>query len=147
MATAHDVLVVRPYGRAVRERVFAALDRSGHQVTKVIPEGTSDADAVGEVLRSPHRILLVPFHGHRGGDGQALHGIAFLEALAAEARHWRWTVLMPVTRFAGAAYSLTMGAATGPFVDSVHALPMGDLDDRELARQIQQHLGTFARGA
>jgi len=78
------VTVVRPYGRSIRQRVFALLERAGLVVQEadVIPKGTSDESVLERLRERPPEILLIPFHAHRDEHGESLNGIAIAERLA-----------------------------------------------------------------
>lgn len=108
------VLVVRPYGEHIRERVFRLLEDAGWTGNHdSIPTGTDDTRAVQKVLRDPARVLLVPFHGHRSEDGASVDGLRFLLRLHHEAgRGFRWRVLMPYSRFAAPALHLLWSSGT-----------------------------------
>ena len=137
------VLVVRPYGAAIRNRVFALLGTAGYRVAPedVIPTGTPDAEAVRLVLASPLRTLLVPFHGHRDEHGANVDGAHFLGHLDQAAGSFRWRVLMPVSRFGGAGFTLAMESeALAHLRGAVLPLPLDDLDQPGLARRIARHL-------
>lgn len=126
--------------------MFALLDRAGWPVEpSVIPRGTSDEDAIERVLRSRHRALLVPYHGHRSVDGRRLDGLHFLRKLMM--RSWRdhssWRVVMPVTQFARA--SITLAALPNDPVtlrvrEAVCFVDVSRLVDPGLVRRLREHL-------
>lgn len=136
-----SVLVVRPYGDQVRERVFEVMKEAGclMKSAEVIPPGTSDADAVVWVKGSRAAVLLVPFHGHRDASGGAIDGVHFLRALSdAEGGGLRRRVVMPYSPFAAAAVEL---ARVEPAIErSVFFLDTDSLDEPDVVARLRAHI-------
>lgn len=110
-----QAIAVRPYRRAVRDKVFDLLERVACFVRDedVIPAGTSDAHAVARVLAARERVLVVPFHAHRDANGQMLDGMSFVRALADASQHrFRWQIIMPVTGQGAAGLELARSGST-----------------------------------
>lgn len=140
MALLRRVLAVRPYGARVRNRVEALLERAGLVMDDaVIPEGTTDDEAVRAVLASRHAILVVPFHGHRDTRSASIDGLAFVRALEQAAGSRRFRVLMPVSSFGAASVALAEEAGTLPA--SVLVLPEDALEHPETVARVKAHVG------
>jgi len=142
------VTAVRPYGPRIRERVFALLSAAGFEVdeARVIPAGTSDAEAVEVARRAGHRILLVPFHAHRDSAGTAVNGLDFLLALAGSAgTDFPFRVFMPVSQTGMAAVVTARDSGRIPEVidRALLVLPEESLDSPDNLRRLQEHLGSL----
>lgn len=71
-----------------------------------MPAGTPDADAIVTIRSHSARMLLMPFHGHRGPAGEILDGVKLLHALHATDASFPWRVVMPVRSTGAAAFHL-----------------------------------------
>ncbi|MFW5876850.1 MAG: hypothetical protein ACOCXM_08945 [Myxococcota bacterium] len=147
------VLVVRPYGDRIRNRVFQVLERAGWSSQDCVPTGTDDEEAVRWVLHSPTRSLLVPFHGHRLDSGQSVDGLRFLLRLhQAAGGSFRWRVLMPYSHFAAPAVDLLVASHDferdypKELRDALMLLSEDDLEDAGLPARIAAHLSSHDVG-
>lgn len=144
-----NAIAVRPYRRAVRDKVFDLLERVACFVREedVIPAGTSDAQAVARVLSARERVLVVPYHAHRDSYGQMLDGMSFIRCLseAAEDR-FRWRVIMPVTGQGAAGLELARSGST-PLLDPQVEQSLLTLDAAALDNPAtESRLDRFLRG-
>lgn len=142
------VSVVRPYGRQIRERVFAVLERAGlspHE-EDVIPKGTEDQEVVERLRRQKPEVLLIPFHAHRAGNGETLNGLDLVERLNKDLPDLaNVPILMPASVAALPAAHLRLSPlAPRPLSDHVrHRILVIDeskLDAPELVDVIRQHV-------
>ena len=138
------VTVVRPYGSRIRSQVFPLFERAGLTIDPedVVPPRTADDDAIRMVRASANRVLLVPFHGHRDASGDRVDGLAFLRRLHAASTGFRWKVVMPVSSFARAGVTLSIGRGTVPeeLLSQILFLYDDELDDPGQAQRIERHV-------
>lgn len=138
------VTVVRPYGAAIRRRVFALLTAVGWTVDDedVIPPHTPDDVALERILASRSRALLVPFHGHRAFDGSIVDGLELLHKLRRARPGFPWRVVMPVSAFGRPALTLALEREPDPtFGGTVLYLEMEGLERPETLARLREHLG------
>lgn len=139
-----QVVVVRPYGKRIRDLVFDLLTEAGcdmEHATKVAP-GTPDTAAVDEVLGTRAAVLLIPFHGHRDSDGEMVNGLTFLTKLVAKRGSCPWTVIMPVSRFGRAGFMLAEARLEDrTFGGQLTVLPVEEISETLTRDQILRRLG------
>lgn len=146
------VLVVRPYGRQIRERMFGHLEKAGLSIDEVdvIQAGTPNRAAVTSIRSRPNHVLLVPFHAHVDHDGEQVNGLDVLQLLDEEGG-LDAPALMPVSKVGMAAAQLMMsGGGSGGKLslsarDRILFIDEEELDDPGLFRRIEAHLRRFAR--
>ena len=142
------VSVVRPYGRQIRERVFALLDRAGLSPREedVIPKGTDDEQVVATLRRQRPDVLVIPFHAHRDGRGETVNGLDLIERLLEEAPELSsLPILMPASMTALPAAHLRLSPlAPRPLPERVRSrillIDESDLDAPGLADAIRDHV-------
>lgn len=98
------VMLVRPYGARVRERVYSLLRRVGLPVDDGIriPVGTPDAEAIAQIVQAQPEVLVVPFNAHRDSHGERLDGLTLCRLLAQTPDAPAAPVLMAVTQMSAA---------------------------------------------
>ena len=137
------VTVVRPYGTTIRRRVFGLLQRLGCSIAEedIIPPHTSDDEAMKSILAGKNRVLLIPFHGHRDGEGQRVDGLVLVRRLRQQHRGFPWRVVMPVSAFGKAALTLALENEADPsFGGKVLYLEMDELEDPRTLTKLRAHL-------
>ena len=142
------VSVVRPYGRQIRERVFALLERAGLSPREqdVIPKGTDDEQVVATLRRLRPDVLVIPFHAHRDGHGETVNGLDLIERLLEEAPELSsLPILMPASMTALPAAHLRLSPlAPRPLPERVRSrillIDESDLDAPGLADAIRDHV-------
>lgn len=152
-AARRDVTVVRPYGDAVRVRVFALLERAGLRIRdeNVIPPRTSDEEVIERLRGRRPEVMLIPFHAHRDADGAVVNGIDLVDKLMRELPELVGTpVLMPVSLVGLAGARLRLSAtATTPLPEEVRAsvllLDESRLGEEGLAEVVTEHVENVGR--
>ncbi len=138
-----QVVVVRPYGKRIRDLVFGLLEEFGcdmEHAMKVAP-GTSDQAAIDEVIHSRATVLLVPFHGHRDETGSMINGLTFLAKLVEQKGSCPWRVVMPVSRVGRAGFMLAEARlADKTFGGQLTVVLVEEISETITRKQIQKHL-------
>lgn len=150
-----SVVVVRPYSRSIRERVFAILSGAGLAMdqARVIAAGTPDAEVLRVLRRARPDALLVPFHAHRDSDGQLINGLDLLRQLHQECPEFDGVpVFMPISAMgmSSASLMLSRGEDAGGIGEALraHVLFMSpeDLASPAIGRRVTAHLGSHRIG-
>jgi hypothetical protein len=147
VGTFTEVTVVRPYGEAIRKKVFAILESCGLNVAQkhVIPPSTSDPEVLSILRSRPGHVLLLPFHGHLDATKKIVNGISLFRKIRDELPELaaRAPVLMPVENHsASVVESLVslLGAST------ILLMPESSLAQGEaMAEKVRGHLAHCAR--
>lgn len=92
--------VIRPYPDDIRRLVFQRLNQLGFELGEglIVDPQTSDEESAAWAMdnRAKFDLLLVPFHLHKGKEGEPLTGFGVLNLLPKE---WNTPLLMPVTSY------------------------------------------------
>lgn len=143
-----SVVVVRPYGQSIRDRVYELLARAGLDMPNahVLEKHTPDDEVVAQLLRRRYQALLVPFHAHRDRDGVLVNGLNVLNLLAGRDRSLASIpIFMPISNMglSAAKLMLSRDSDAGGLDDSLRGkvlfMPESELDDPLLRRNVVAH--------
>lgn len=142
------VMIVRPYSGRMRSRVSALLRQAGLPIddATTIPRGTSDDDAIAQIMAARPNVLVVPFNAHRDDHGELLDGLTLCRRLAETPGAPEAPVLMAVTQMAAA--NLRLASSSGEHAEAHRALieqrilvlVEDELDDADAAARVIAHL-------
>ena len=137
-------MVVRPYGDRIRGRVFGLVQAAGFRIATedVIAEGVPDAEAAARVTARGALRLVVPYHGHRSANGEALDGLSFLDHLRRLDAAFPWRVLMPVSRFGASAVESARASLDATLSSALLVVPEDELERPTLVATLAQHFAS-----
>lgn len=148
----HRILVLRPYGPRIRDRMFAALDvlnlRPGEE--DVVANDLSDGEVIEQLRDKKSDVLLCPFNNIKTAEGGTTNGLRLAQQVEEELPQFADTpILMPVSVFSAAVlhFQLSRGTDLGQVSDSLRQrllqIEENELDEPNvLADRIRDHLPT-----
>jgi len=139
------LLVVRPHGERVRERVLSLLGRAGIRTlgAEVLPAGTPDGRALAAIRARAPLALLIPLHAHRTAEGELVNGIQLAERIDSELPAVASVpIFMPASAFGMSTLELAMARdqdAGGPSDALRRRLIPIPIETRSMSRACSRH--------
>lgn len=92
---------VRPYPGRLGKQVTGFVEQQGYSIkpSMIVPAGTPDSRAAKWIHRTPLDLLVLPFHLHRGANGEVLDAVGILLELPEEFEQLQMSIFMPVRAF------------------------------------------------
>ena len=154
--TLHRILVLRPYGRHIRERMFATLARLGLEPGSedILSSSLSDEEIIEQLGDRKSELLLCPYNNLTLPDGRITNGLRLLQQIEqASLDHLAdLPVLMPVSVFSAPLFQSelrqgnNLGRPSDGLISRILVIHEDTLDDQEtLAARIRTHCAKVRR--